>query len=128
MSSNAASADTAERLAARPIGIAIVGPTASGKTALAIAVARRVDGEIVSLDSRQVYRGMDVGTAKATAAEQAAVPHHGLDLVPPHERFNAGRFAEYARAHRRDPQPRARADTRRRDRLLPARTDGAAVR
>ena len=98
MSSNAASADTAERVPARPIGIAIVGPTASGKTALAIEVAHRLGGEIISLDSRQVYRGMDIGTAKATPAEQAAAPHHGLDLVSPHERFSAGRFAEYARA------------------------------
>lgn len=80
-----------------PSGIAIVGPTASGKTALAIEVARRVDGEIISMDSRQVYRGMDVGTAKATAEQQRAIPHHGLDLVDPGDRFSAGRFARYAR-------------------------------
>ena len=93
MSSSDASAATAES----PVGIALVGPTASGKTALSIEVARRLDGEIVSIDSRQVYRGMDIGTAKATGAERAAVPHHGLDLVDPTERFSAGRFAEYAR-------------------------------
>lgn len=80
-----------------PAGIAIVGPTASGKTALAIEVARRVEGEVISMDSRQVYRGMDIGTAKATAAQQRAVPHHGIDLVDPGERFSAGRFARYAR-------------------------------
>ncbi|HEX6069288.1 MAG TPA: tRNA (adenosine(37)-N6)-dimethylallyltransferase MiaA [Longimicrobiaceae bacterium] len=77
--------------------LAIVGPTASGKTELSIEVARRLDGEIISMDSRQVYRGMDVGTAKATAAQRAAVPHHGLDLVEPSERFSAGRFARMAR-------------------------------
>jgi tRNA dimethylallyltransferase len=74
-----------------------VGPTASGKTALSIEVARRLGGEIISMDSRQVYRGMDVGTAKATAEQRAAVPHHGLDLITPAERFSAGRFARYAR-------------------------------
>jgi tRNA dimethylallyltransferase len=77
--------------------LAIVGPTASGKTALSIEVARRLDGEIISMDSRQVYRGMDVGTAKATPQQQAAVPHHGLDLVEPGERFAAGEFARRAR-------------------------------
>lgn len=80
-----------------PEGIAIVGPTASGKTALSIEVARRLDGEIISMDSRQVYRGMDVGTAKATAAQRMLVPHHGLDLADPSERFSAGRFARRAR-------------------------------
>lgn len=77
--------------------VAIVGPTASGKTALSIEVARRLGGEIISMDSRQVYRGMDIGTAKATAEQRAAVPHHGLDLVLPDERFSAGRFARHAR-------------------------------
>ena len=91
-----------------PVGIALVGPTASGKTALAIEVARRVGGEVVSMDSRQVYRGMDVGTAKATAEEQAAVPHHGLDLVEPTERFSAGRFATFARERVADIRARGR--------------------
>ena len=80
-----------------PAALALVGPTASGKTALALHVARRLDAEIISMDSRQVYRGMDIGTAKATAAERAAVPHHGLDLVRPGERYSAGRFARDAR-------------------------------
>lgn len=80
-----------------PDALAIVGPTASGKTALSIEVARRLGGEIISMDSRQVYRGMDVGTAKATAEQRAAVPHHGLDLVDPDERFGAGEFARRAR-------------------------------
>jgi tRNA dimethylallyltransferase len=77
--------------------IAIVGPTASGKTALAIEVARRLGGEIISMDSRQVYRGMDVGTAKPTAEQRAGVPHHGIDLVDPDERFSAGEFGRRAR-------------------------------
>jgi tRNA dimethylallyltransferase len=84
-------------LAATVDGIAITGPTASGKTALALAVAARVGGEIISVDSRQVYQGMDIGTAKPTRAEQALVPHHGIDLLPPSERYSAGRFAEDAR-------------------------------
>lgn len=81
----------------RPEFLALVGPTASGKTRLSIAVARRLRGEIVSMDSRQVYRGLDVGTAKATGGERALVPHHGLDLVDPGDRFSAGEFARYAR-------------------------------
>lgn len=81
----------------RPLFLALVGATASGKTALSLEVARRLDGEIVCMDSRQVYRGMDVGTAKAGAAERALVPHHGLDLVDPDQRYSAGRFARDAR-------------------------------
>jgi tRNA dimethylallyltransferase len=81
-----------------PVFLAITGPTASGKTALSLEVARRLDGEIVSMDSRQVYRGMDVGTAKASPEERRAIPHHGLDLVDPDERYSAGRFARDARA------------------------------
>lgn len=77
--------------------LALVGPTASGKTALSLEVAERLGGEVISMDSRQVYRGMDVGTAKATAAQRARVPHHGLDLVDPDERFGAGEFGRRAR-------------------------------
>ncbi|HET7274761.1 MAG TPA: tRNA (adenosine(37)-N6)-dimethylallyltransferase MiaA [Longimicrobiaceae bacterium] len=80
-----------------PEALAIVGPTASGKTALSIRVAELLHGEIISIDSRQVYRGMDIGTAKATAAQRAAAVHHGLDLIGPDERFSAGRFARHAR-------------------------------
>jgi tRNA dimethylallyltransferase len=80
-----------------PRFLALVGATASGKTELALALARRIPSEIVSMDSRQVYRGMDVGTAKATPRERAAVPHHGLDLVDPDQRYSAGRFAREAR-------------------------------
>ncbi len=71
---------------------ALVGPTAAGKTALALAVAERAGAELVSLDSMQVYRGMDIGTAKASADERARVPHHMLDLVNADERFDVQRF------------------------------------
>jgi tRNA dimethylallyltransferase len=76
----------------RPRIVCVVGPTASGKSALALELAEALGGEIVSADSRQVYRGLDVGTAKPTPAERARVPHHCLDLVEPGERFDAARF------------------------------------
>ncbi|WP_242344023.1 tRNA (adenosine(37)-N6)-dimethylallyltransferase MiaA [Anaeromyxobacter terrae] len=78
--------------------LVIAGPTASGKTALAVALARRLDGEIVNADSQQVYRGLDVGTAKPTPAERAAVPHHLLDVVDAGEGMDAARFAALADA------------------------------
>ena len=81
---------------ARPRIVCLVGPTASGKTGLALELAARLDAEIVSADSRQVYRGMDVGTAKPTAAERARVPHHALDLVEPDEPFDAARYSRAA--------------------------------
>lgn len=74
---------------------AVVGPTASGKTALAIALARALDGEIVSCDSAVVFRGLDVGTAKPTAAERAQAVHHLIDVIEPTAQWSA---AEYARA------------------------------
>ncbi|HYJ81134.1 MAG TPA: isopentenyl transferase family protein, partial [Longimicrobiaceae bacterium] len=82
---------------AAPEALAIIGPTASGKTALSIEVARRLGGEIVSMDSRAVYRGMDVGTAKPTPEERGGIPHHGIDIADPSERFSAGRWARFAR-------------------------------
>lgn len=78
--------------------LVLTGPTASGKTGLALEVAARTGAEIVSADSRQVYRGMDIGTAKVTPEERAGIPHHGLDLVEPDERYSAGRFARDCRA------------------------------
>ena len=73
--------------------LVLVGPTASGKSALALEVARRLgDVELVSADSMQVYRGMDVGTAKATPAERAEVPHHLLDVAEPEEDYSVARF------------------------------------
>jgi tRNA dimethylallyltransferase len=86
------------RQGAFPPLIALVGPTAVGKTALAVRLAEAVDGEIVSADSRQVYRGMDVGTAKATATEQARVPHHLLDVLDPDESLSLAQFQEMAYA------------------------------
>ena len=71
---------------------ALLGPTASGKSRLAMDLAGRHPIEIVSVDSAQVYRGMDIGTAKPTAAERSAVPHHLIDLAEPTERYSAGRF------------------------------------
>lgn len=76
--------------------IAIVGPTATGKTGVAIAVARELDGEVISLDSRQAYRGLAIGTAAPTEDELAAVKHHGVGFLDPAERYGAGRFARLA--------------------------------
>jgi tRNA dimethylallyltransferase len=78
--------------------VVVAGPTASGKTALAVALARRLGGEIVNADSQQVYRGLDVGTAKPTAAERAAAPHHLVDVVDPGEGMDAARFVALADA------------------------------
>ncbi|HKU87779.1 MAG TPA: isopentenyl transferase family protein, partial [Casimicrobiaceae bacterium] len=74
--------------------VLLMGPTASGKSALALALAQRFGGEIVSADSAQVYRGMDIGTAKPDAATRAAVPHHLLDLIDPTEPYSAARFRD----------------------------------
>lgn len=76
----------------KPRVLVLTGPTTSGKTALSLAVARRLNGEIVSADSRQVYRGMDIGTDKVDLRDRATVPHHGLDRLDPDERYSAGRF------------------------------------
>ncbi|MCA9754034.1 MAG: tRNA (adenosine(37)-N6)-dimethylallyltransferase MiaA, partial [Gemmatimonadetes bacterium] len=81
-----------------PLVPSLVGPTASGKTAVAVALARLLPIEVVSADSRQVYRRLDVGTAKPTAEERAAVPHWMVDVAEPTERFSAARFGEEARA------------------------------
>lgn len=81
---------------AHPPLLAIVGPTAIGKSSLALALAQQLGGEIISADSRQVYRLMDIGTAKPNAAEQIAVPHHLIDIVDPDEEFSLGRYTELA--------------------------------
>ena len=78
--------------------IAVAGPTASGKSALALELCKRLDGELISLDSMQIYRGLDIGTAKPTKAEQAEVCHHMIDICEPTENFSAAEFAE--RAHK----------------------------
>ena len=79
-----------------PRGLCLAGPTAAGKTGLALALAERLPLEIVSVDSALVYRGMDIGTAKPSAAERAAVPHHLIDILDPTEAYSAARFAAEA--------------------------------
>lgn len=81
----------------RPL-VAVLGPTASGKSALSLHLARHFHGEIVNCDSLQVYRGLDIGTAKPSAAERASAPHHLIDILDPAKVFNAGEFARQAAA------------------------------
>ena len=79
--------------------VAVVGPTASGKSAVALAVACELgDVDLVSIDSMQVYRGMDIGTAKPTPTERARVPHHLLDIVDPRAEFTVAQFQDRYRA------------------------------
>mgnify|MGYP002511304506 FL=1 len=80
----------------KPNILVICGPTASGKTALAVELALRLDGEVVSADSMQVYRGMDIGTAKPTAREMRGVPHHMLDIAGPAENYSVARYVAEA--------------------------------
>jgi len=84
--------------ASSPRCVVIAGPTGAGKSALALDLAERFGGEIVNADSRQIYRYMDIGTAKPTAQERARVPHHVLDVADPDERFDAARYRELASA------------------------------
>ncbi len=76
--------------------ICILGPTASGKTALSVHLAQQYDGEVISCDSMQVYRGMDIGTAKPTEEEMGGVVHHMLSVVDPNESFSVGKYVEMA--------------------------------
>ncbi len=78
--------------------LAVVGPTAGGKTSLSIALAERLGGEIVSCDSMQLYRGMDVGTAKPTVDEMAGIPHHMIDILDPEQSYSCAEYATDARA------------------------------
>ena len=73
----------------------LTGPTAAGKSAVGVELARQIGGEIISMDSMALYRGMDVGTAKPTASQRAAVPHHLIDVIEPHEAYS---LAEYLAA------------------------------
>lgn len=82
--------------------IAVVGPTASGKSALAIQIARAVLGEVISCDSRQVYRGLDLGTGKVTKTETRGVPHHLLDVASPARAFSVARYEQLASRAVRD--------------------------
>jgi len=81
-----------------PFLIAIVGPTASGKTALSIELAKRFNGEVISADSRQVYRSMDIGTGKVTKREMRGVPHHLLDVASPQRTFTAAHYERLGRS------------------------------
>lgn len=79
--------------------VVIVGATASGKTKLAVEVAKKYDGEVICCDSRTIYRGLDIGTAKPTQGEQEGIKHWGIDLVNPNERYSAYDFKNYAIGH-----------------------------
>ncbi|MBX3743789.1 MAG: tRNA (adenosine(37)-N6)-dimethylallyltransferase MiaA [Verrucomicrobiae bacterium] len=89
--------------------VLLAGPTASGKSAVALVLAEALGGEILTADSMQVYRGLDIGTAKPTAAERARVPHHLIDLVDPWESFDAARWLGCARWAHADVKGRGRA-------------------
>ena len=82
----------------RPRVVVVTGPTASGKSALALEIALAFDGEILNADSMQVFRFMNIGTAKPSQADRLRVPHHLFDVVDPHEPYSAGRYAQEARA------------------------------
>jgi tRNA dimethylallyltransferase len=93
---------------AAPEALCLAGPTASGKSALALALAEALPLEIISVDSAQVYRGMDIGTAKPTAAERARVPHHLIDILDPTEAYSAARFVADAQRLVREIRARGR--------------------
>ena len=82
--------------------IVILGPTGSGKTGISIEIAKALGGEIISADSRAIYKGMDIGTAKPTREEMQGIPHYGLDLVEPGERFTVADWKVYAEAKIKD--------------------------
>lgn len=88
--------------------IVILGPTGSGKTGIAIKIAKEIGGEIISADSRAIYRGMDIGTAKPTIEEMDGIPHYGLDLVEPNERFTVADWKSYAEAKIKDIRKRGK--------------------
>src|SRR3989344_110021 len=80
----------------RPKILVIVGPTTSGKSALAVRVAKQFGGEVISADSRQVYRGLDIGSGKITVEEMRGVPHHLLDIADPREQFSVAEYQKLA--------------------------------
>ena len=82
--------------------LVILGPTGSGKTGISIKLAKKLNGEIISADSRAIYKGMDIGTAKPSREEQDGIPHYGLDLVEPGERFTVADWKAYAEAKIKD--------------------------
>ena len=88
--------------------VVILGPTGSGKTGVAIKIAEAINGEIISADSRAIYKGMDIGTAKPTKAEMNKIPHFGIDLVEPGERFTVADWKAYAEAKIEDIKSRGK--------------------
>jgi len=92
----------------KPVVVAVLGPTATGKSALALAIAERYDGEIVNCDSTAVYRGFDIGTDKPSPAERARIPHHLVDIVDPTDEYTAAQYARDAAAAIRAIQARGR--------------------
>ena len=82
--------------------VAVVGPTASGKSALGVALAQRFGGEVISADSMQIYKGLDVGTAKVTLEETQGIPHHGVDILPPEQPFSVADFTALAETLERE--------------------------
>ena len=101
--------ETGSRAASRPHQpILLTGPTAVGKSEIALLLAEKIGGEIISVDSMQVYRGLDIGTAKPTAAERQRVPHHLIDVIDLHESFDAAQFIRRAQAAVQEIQTRGR--------------------
>jgi len=88
--------------------VVIVGPTASGKTSAGVELAKLIGGEVISADSRAIYRGMDIGTAKPSMEEREGIPHWGIDLVDPDERFSAADFKEYVESRIAEIQDRGK--------------------
>ena len=82
--------------------VAVVGPTATGKTALGVALAQQFSGEVISADSMQIYKGLDVGTAKVTPQETCGIPHHGVDILTPEKTFSVADFTALAGEYIRD--------------------------
>ena len=82
----------------KPLVVCIAGPTACGKTAAAVAVCRALNGEVISMDSMQIYRGMDVGTAKPSASERGGIPHHMIDILPPTAAYSVSEYQRDAGA------------------------------
>lgn len=91
-----------------PPVVIILGPTGSGKTSISIELAKALGGEVISADSRAIYKGMDIGTAKPTAEEMQGVPHYGLDLVSPGDRFTVADWKAYAKDKIKDIKSRGK--------------------
>lgn len=97
-----------EKVRQDPSVVVILGPTGSGKTGVSIEIAKTLGGEIISADSRAIYKGMDIGTAKPTKDEMQGIPHYGLDLVEPGERFTVADWKAYAKAKIKDIKARGK--------------------